>query len=108
MRMYVSVAAASLLLAAARQGNTDALNAYGVCIAKGRGVKRSPELAARWFRAAADLGHPPAMDNLASCYELGEGVAKSERLAEYWHKRSLAARGDASAKAWLEEHAAKR
>ena len=102
------ITAASLLLASARQGNTDAMNAYGVCIAKGRGVKRSPELAARWFRAAADLGHPPAMDNLASCYELGEGVAKSEKLAEYWHKRSLAARGDAPAKAWLEEHAAKR
>ena len=96
--------AASLLLQSARQDNLDAMNAYGVCISKGRGVKCDPALAAKWFRVAADRGHPPAMDNLASCYELGEGVEKSAELGVYWHMRSLAARGDAHATKWLEEH----
>ena len=86
----------------------EAIDAYGVALWKGRGVREDPEAAFRQFLRAAEAGYPPAMENLSTCYQLGKGVKADERRSLEWKIRSRAARGDRNAQAWLQQNANKK
>jgi TPR repeat protein len=100
--------AAQLLAKAADGGSVEAIDAYGVALWKGRGVKKDPEAAVRQFLRAAEADYPPAMENLSTCYRLGKGVKADERRSLEWKIRSRAARGDRNAQAWLQQNAKKK
>ncbi|MDB5378625.1 MAG: Sel1 protein [Rubritepida sp.] len=84
--------AARLLGAAARYGIVEAQAAYAQLLLHGRGVKRDPEGAYRWFEVAAGAGSLDATNMLGRCHELGWGVpADAAQAAE--HYRDAARRG---------------
>ncbi|MEN9727784.1 MAG: hypothetical protein RL434_2150 [Pseudomonadota bacterium] len=56
----------------------------GRMYADGRGVERSPEEAAKWFRKAAEKGVQEAQFRLAGLYERGEGVPRDLEYAYAW------------------------
>lgn len=66
--------AARLLGAAARYGIVEAQVAYAQLLLDGRGVKRDPHGAYRWFEVAAGAGSLDATNMLGRCHELGWGV----------------------------------
>jgi len=57
----------------------------GRLYADGRGVEKSPEEAAKWFRKAAEKGVQEAQFRLAGAYERGEGVPKDLEYAYGWY-----------------------
>jgi hypothetical protein len=73
------------LLAAAKNGNTDAMVLAGLALARGVG-SGSPDLpaAADWFQRAADRGDGRAMFALGECYYYSKGVTRDPRLALEW------------------------
>ena len=96
--------AVELLKEASELGSAEAMNAYGMCFYNGDGVKKDEAEAVKWYRASAARGFAPAMDNLSSCYGLGTGVRKDEKESLVWKVRSMAARGDRNAAAWLQQN----
>ena len=96
--------AVELLKEASELGNAEAMNAYGMCFYSGSGVEKDPVEAVKWYRVSAGRGFAPAMDNLSSCYNLGIGVKKDEKEGLVWKVRSMAARGDRNAAAWLQQN----
>ena len=71
--------------AAVEAGSVDAMSSMGVLYQKGRGVKKSPTEAAKWYQAAADGGSLTGMYNLGLLYEAGFGVARDyDRAAELY------------------------
>ncbi len=75
-------------LAAANNGNTDAMVLSGLMLSNGLGSDKPnlPE-AANWFRRAADQGDPRAMFALGECYLLSNGVTRDPVKAMEWlHK----------------------
>ena len=96
--------AIELLKEASELGNAEAMNAYGMCCYNGDGVAKDEVEAVKWYRASAVRGFAPAMDNLSSCYSLGTGVRKDEKEGLAWKVRSMAARGDRNAAAWLQQN----
>ena len=97
--------AAWLLKAAAESGCVEAMDAWGVALCKGRGVKADPRAGVKWLLKAAKASYPPAMENLATCREQGIGLAQDANKATEWRIRSRAARGDRHAQAWLLKNA---
>ena len=73
---------------AARNGDSNAQNAIGLCYAKGNGVPQDYEKAVAWYRRAAEQGNTTAQFNLGYSYDKGEGVIKNMSLAIYWYKKS--------------------
>jgi len=73
------------LLAAAKNGNTDAMVLSGFALARGAG-SGSPDLPAAfdWFQRAADRGDGRAMFALGECYYYSKGVTRDPRLALEW------------------------
>ncbi len=65
-----------LLEKAADLGDSEALNAIGVCYFFGKGCKKSDAVAARKFSAAAEKGDAYANLNLALCHLFGTGIPK--------------------------------
>lgn len=57
----------------------------GRMYADGRGVEKSSEEAAKWFRKAAEKGVQEAQVRLAGFYEHGEGVPKDLEYAYGWY-----------------------
>lgn len=57
----------------------------GRMYADGRGVEKSPQEAARWFRKAAEKGVREAQIRLAGFYQHGEGVPKDLEYAYGWY-----------------------
>ena len=96
--------AVELLKEASELGSAEAMNAYGMCYYNGDGVDKDAVEAVKWYRASAARGFAPAMDNLSSCYNLGVGVRKDEKEGLAWKVRSMAARGDRNAAAWLQQN----
>lgn len=96
--------AVEMLKEASELGSAEAMNAYGMCFYNGDGVKKDEAEAVKWYRASAARGFAPAMDNLSSCYSLGTGVSKDEKEGLVWKVRSMAARGDRNAAAWLQQN----
>ena len=56
----------------------------GRMYADGRGVQKSPEDAAKWFRKAAEKGVKEAQFHLGGLYERGEGVPQDYEYAFAW------------------------
>jgi len=73
------------LLAAAKNGNTDAMVLAGLALARGVG-SGSPDLPAAfdWFQRAADRGDGRAMFAVGECYYYSKGVTRDPRLALEW------------------------
>ena len=97
--------AAELFRIAGDNGCIEAIDAYGVALWRGEGVRENHRKAFQQFIRAANLGYPPAMENIATCYSRGTGVPADENLATEWKIRSRAARGDRNAQAWLHQNA---
>ena len=57
----------------------------GRMYADGRGVEKSPEEAAKWFRKAAEKGVKEAQFHLGGLYERGEGVPQDYEYAYAWY-----------------------
>ena len=99
--------AARLFKASAEGGCVEAMDAYALLLAEGRLVDKNLPQAFLLFKKAAAAGNPAAMSHLADCYERGLGVRADERKSTEWHIRARAARGDRSARIWLNENAGK-
>lgn len=78
-------------LAAANNGNTDAMVLSGLMLSNGLGSDKPnlPE-AANWFRRAADQGDPHAMFALGECYLLSNGVTRDPVKAMEWLHKAAA------------------
>lgn len=73
------------MLAAANNGNTDAMRRLGLMLSNDMGQqKRNLSEAARWFERAAKKGDPHAMFALGECYQSGQGVPQDMKLAVEW------------------------
>ncbi len=57
----------------------------GRMYADGRGVQKSPEEAAKWYRKAAEKGVKEAQFYLGGLYERGEGVPQDYEYAYGWY-----------------------
>lgn len=72
-------------LAAANNGNTDAMLSAGLMLSNDIGArKKNFQEAFGWFQRAAKLGNHHAMFLLGECYQLGKGVAPDSELALEW------------------------
>jgi hypothetical protein len=72
-------------------GEAKAATRIGVLHELGRGVRKNPAEAARWFRDGARLGDPLAMTRLARLLEEGIGVRKDAAEARSWRRKAEAA-----------------
>ncbi|HEX2833964.1 MAG TPA: hypothetical protein VHW00_13215 [Thermoanaerobaculia bacterium] len=70
--------------AAAEKGHVNAMNNYGVAIAKS-----DPAQAVEWYRKAASAGDVRAMRNLGNAYGEGLGVAKDPKQAVDWYRKGV-------------------
>lgn len=73
---------------AAARGVATAQFEVGERYARGLGVERSFEEAARWFQAAADQGLAPAQYRIATLFERGRGVAANPAEAAKYYERA--------------------
>jgi Sel1 repeat len=71
------------------QREPGALNLLGIRYAKGRGVKKNPGMAMRFFLQAAMQGYTPAMANLGILYEIGAMGHPNYRRAYAWVRTAL-------------------
>lgn len=69
----------------AEEGNTQAQNKMGVLYATGRGVRRDPKMAMKWFLRAAENGNIDAHINVGRLYEQGHGVQRNLPKAYLWY-----------------------
>ena len=54
----------------------------------GRGIRRDPTAAVRWFAAAAAPACAEAMNMLGRCHEMGWGVRQDDAAAADWYARA--------------------
>ena len=85
-----------VVLRDAEQGNAKAQALLGYMYMAGKGVRKDPAAAAKWFHAAAARGNAQAEDWLGYLYETGTGVTRNYREAVRWY-RLAAEQGDADA-----------
>ena len=85
-----NASALELLVGAAEDGNTEAMNFLGVLYAIGSQVPRDYPMALYWFQKAIDRGSSDAMENLARMYLVGTGVPRDYVNALRWFERSAA------------------
>jgi TPR repeat protein len=71
------------------QADPSALNLLGIRYARGRGVRKNPRLAMRFFLRAANQGYTPAMANLGTLYEIGSMGHSDFRRAYAWVRAAL-------------------
>ena len=71
-------------LAAAKDGDTDAMYTLGLMYANGEDVIEDDKEAVKWYRKAAELGHADAMFNLGVMYGRGRGVIKDYVQGYAW------------------------
>jgi TPR repeat protein len=72
----------------AEQGHAPAQFGLGLAYENGRGVDRSLERAASWYRKAAEQGLQDAQFNLGNLYLNGAGVEKDPVEAVRWFRRA--------------------
>jgi len=72
------------------QHELSALNLLGIQYVKGRGVKRNPLMAMRYFLRSAMHGYTPAMANIGTLYENGATGHTNLRRAYAWVRTALA------------------
>lgn len=89
---------------AAEAGDAGAMLTFGVCLRYGRGVRRDPAAATRWYRRVVSRTRPLDRDargraawNLSLCHRNGEGVRKDAQK-EHAALRLAAAAGHARAR----------
>ena len=75
---------------AAEQGDALAQYNLGAFYANGRGVKKDPAEAAKWYRKAAEQGNSLAEYYLGGLYEKGEGVNLDRTEAAKWYRKAAA------------------
>jgi TPR repeat protein len=75
-------------LKAAKQNNTDALNALGAMSIRGRGVKSSYEDAFEWYKKSAQLRDPYGEAMLGRLFLTGKGTTKNYGSAKFWIEES--------------------
>jgi len=80
------------VLAAAKNGNKDAMLKSGLMLSNGVGTG-TPDLreAAVWFQRAAEAGDARAMFALSECYLLSKGVTRDPARALEWLNKAAAA-----------------
>jgi hypothetical protein len=83
-------AAAKCFLSAARQGDAECQNLYGIMLAQGQGVPRNLEQAAHWYRKSAEQGHGAAQSNLGHALITGAGVKQDHAEAVHWLEKAAA------------------
>jgi TPR repeat protein len=71
------------------QRELSALNLLGIRYAKGRGVKRNPRIAMRFFLLSALKGYTPAMANVGTLYEIGATDRPNQHRAYAWVRTAL-------------------
>ncbi len=71
------------------QRDLSTLNLLGIRYAKGRGVKRDPRLAMRFFLLSALSGYTPAMANVGTLYETGATGRPNQHRAYAWVRAAL-------------------
>lgn len=81
------------ILAAAKNGDPDAMLKSGLMLSNGVGAG-APDLreAAAWFQRAAEAGDPRAMFALSECYLLSKGVTRDPARALEWLNKSAASK----------------
>ena len=103
-------------LRAAELGHVPAMVEVATGYRRGRGVAADYAQALRWARAAADTGDAGGLNAMGMLCELGQGLPKDRAAAVRWfgaagakgdyvaqgNLRSLAAQGDAGAKAEMD------
>lgn len=90
------VAAVPLLQQAVRRDDAQAMAMLATMYAFGRGVPRSLEDAADWFRQSAVRGFVRAQVSYGACLAGGVGVARNDIEAAYWlYRAALAGEGAA-------------
>ena len=88
--------AAQLYRRGAELGDTEALFAFAVMLASGRGIQKNVKGAADLFERAARTGHPEANYNLGLLFIAGTGKPENPRRA-LMHIRYAAQKGIAAA-----------
>ena len=78
------------LLAAAKQGNVQAMMNIGMAYAAGRGVEQNDESAFDWSLKAAETGSSTAQCMVGHCYEHGRGCEIDLVQALQWYRKSAA------------------
>jgi TPR repeat protein len=71
------------------QRDLSALNLLGIRYAKGKGVKRNPRIATRFFLRSALKGYTPAMANVGTLYEIGATGRPNQHRAYAWVRTAL-------------------
>ena len=59
---------------AIEEGNSDAMNSYGIMLERGAGVDVNKEEATHYYRMAAEKGNADGMNNYTLILEYGDGV----------------------------------
>jgi len=77
-------------LAAANQGDVDAMVRVGFAYYTGRGVEQNHTSAFGWFLKAAEKGDPGAQYSLGVFYEYGRGCKIDLDQAMHWYQKSAA------------------
>ena len=77
-------------LAAAQQGNVDAMVNTGIAYYYGTGVEQNNESTFQWYKKAAIKGHQRSQFNVGNLYENGEGVDVDLVQAMHWYQKSSA------------------
>jgi Sel1 repeat-containing protein len=72
-----------------RQAGPGDLNLRGIQYAKGRGVKKNPAMAMRFFLRSAMQGYTPAMANIGTLYEIGATGRPNHYRAYAWMRTAL-------------------
>lgn len=78
-------------LAAANNGNAEAMLMAGLMLSNGLGAEKPnlPE-AAKWFQLAAEKGDPRAMFATGECYLMSKGVTRDPSRAMEWFNKAAA------------------
>ncbi|MBE2204291.1 MAG: protein kinase [Chthoniobacterales bacterium] len=77
------------MLAAANNGNVEAMHHAGLLLSNDIGtLKKNPKEAVKWFQRAAEKGDPKSMFALGECYQLSKGVTRDPRLAIEWLRKA--------------------
>lgn len=79
------------LVAAAKQGNSEAQNTLGTYFYLGKKVKQNYEVALKWFSLAAKQKHVKAIANMGLCYQKGRGITPDSLMAVKLYKESIKA-----------------
>lgn len=83
--------AAQAIMGAAAENVVDAQALLGQILLDGKGIKRDPELALRWFEIAARNGHVMALNMLGRCHEHGWGCPPNVTLAASHYQMAASA-----------------